>query len=450
MVKAFKKLSLLWLATISLFSCQDQDILSNWLADSKKLSTHDSKVISQWLLDNRFDSKKFKISNNDYHSSDFSILVENKQVKSISAKSVKSLNVLNNLSQLSELTLRNPQLESLISCPTNISSLEINGNLQTLQGIESCQSLNKLEIFHSKVIDLKPLEQLQNLENLSLKYNTFNSDALSISLPELTSLNLQNNKLSSIPALSSIPQLKWLDLSDNAITDINPSSMSSSVKELNLMNNDIEDISELVKWNGLDKIIYRPKNKNTPKQLLSIIDERYKPEELLLHEAELLKQHYLKANNFVEKIPSTPSGYAEGVSKQISSQFGLHSDPKISGRIKISQLKNFIKLPITVQKDVLYMDKNITISGTIRLNQGSIKIFSPVNINFSDRAKTLTNIKVNNTNSDSDLILKGYNIKKFKAGEIAEFQAGLKAYGGDYMLLISSEDTAADIEMIFE
>ncbi|EOD5838624.1 leucine-rich repeat domain-containing protein [Listeria monocytogenes] len=117
--------------------------------------------------------------------------------------------------------------------------------LADISGIENLTNLNSLSIYSGQISDVSPLSNLTNLTSLSL-YDHQISDVSSLAnLTNLTYLNLDNNQISDISPLSNLTNLNNLSLDNNQISDASPLSNLTNLRLLNLYSNQTSDISPL-------------------------------------------------------------------------------------------------------------------------------------------------------------------------------------------------------------
>ncbi|KAA1193985.1 leucine-rich repeat domain-containing protein [Pseudohalioglobus sediminis] len=133
------------------------------------------------------------------------------------------------------------------------------GNLQSLQGLEVFQGLERLELddFENELIDLSPLQALVRLRTLALVGNgdddTFRDTShlgeQLTAMPDLESLDLSRNAIDDLSplavALAQLKRLTQLNLFANQISDLRPLSALHKLTSLNLLGNQIEDIGPL-------------------------------------------------------------------------------------------------------------------------------------------------------------------------------------------------------------
>ena len=105
------------------------------------------------------------------------------------------------------------------------------GKITSLEGIENCSNLTRLNLGLNSISDLTPLSGLTKLEDLALDQNYILSDISALAnLVNLTKLNLESNNISDISALGSMTKMYSLHLIGNPIEDFSP---LANMKDLN-------------------------------------------------------------------------------------------------------------------------------------------------------------------------------------------------------------------------
>ncbi len=112
-------------------------------------------------------------------------------------------------------------------------------------------SLTELDLYGSKITDLRPVASLSKLTNLELGDNQIKELKPVGSLSNLTFLGLGTNKIRDVQPLASLQNLTGLYLGDNQIKDIKPLAQLMKLTELNLDRNQIRDIKTLANLSKL-------------------------------------------------------------------------------------------------------------------------------------------------------------------------------------------------------
>jgi hypothetical protein len=459
-----------------LLSCGQNSQLSGWLGNDKKLSELDSKVMSKWLLNNDLKAEDFKVIESPKgHSGEFSVIVADRHIQSIKAQGVNSLKDLSALPQLTTLDLNNFIQTDLSDCPPQLKSLRVAGDeLLALDGVESCQKLAQITAVHSKVSSLAPIMTLTKLESIKVKYSQLSTVDIDHSVPELKFMDLSDNQINhfdiqaDLPLLETLvldnnqlttwkhnnhtPVLTALSISNNKVQTLETVTPINSLKRISLKGNPLHNLVALSDWPNLQSIDYDGDLTNPSAPINRKITQLNGPLEKQIAEAEYLKERYLKNTEFIENLPNSTGGKAYGVSKNISSRFDLHSDPTVSGSIKIDTLSGLMRLPVVSTDDLLQYDRKIVISGTVTVKQGVLNIYSPIEQDFWDMAKLFVDTPIKQSPKDrDDLVIKGFTVDRASAGETIEFSARLVAIAGKYFLLLGPEQREAKgIHLEFE
>jgi len=447
-----------------LFSCGQSNRLSDWIGHDKKLSEQDAQVISQWLLDNDLKAEDFLVIRPPKgHSGEFSVIVVDRQIESIRAKGVKSLQDLSQLPALNALELNNFKKADLSDCPTQLKSLRISGKtLASLNGVQSCQQLEKITAVHNSVTSINPLLALPKLTSVKVNYsqlssvktehsapllkfldlsdNQINHFTIEADLPQLEIMVLDNNQLSSWKHNNHTPVLATLSVSNNQVQTLETVTPINSVKRISLKANPLHNLVALSDWPNLQSIDFDGVLTDASAPINSKITQLSGPLELQISEAEYYKESYLNNVEFMENLPQSIGGKAYGVSKRISSRFNLHRNPRVSGSINIDTLNGLMRLEVASTDDLLQYHRKIVINGTVTVKQGSLNIYSPIERDFWGMAKLFVDTPIKQRPKDrDDLVLKGFTVDRVSPGEPVEFRANLVAIAGTYYLLLGSE-----------
>ena len=115
----------------------------------------------------------------------------------------------------------------------NVRDAELEGNITSLEGVQSFIKLNAIYIDEENISDISPLGELTNLERISLS----------------------NNSITDISALSGLNNLDTVFLGQNDITDISVLENCTELRQLRLSRNEnLADISPLEKLTNLELI----------------------------------------------------------------------------------------------------------------------------------------------------------------------------------------------------
>ena len=116
--------------------------------------------------------------------------------------------------------------------------------------------VQSLDLRYAYIIDLSPLLELQNLNQLSLSNTTQCLSDLS-ELKQLKALYMSCSGLEDISFLAELTNLEELDISENDISDLTPLSGLKNLKYLYLYSNNISDISPLAELTNLERLDLR-------------------------------------------------------------------------------------------------------------------------------------------------------------------------------------------------
>ncbi len=110
--------------------------------------------------------------------------------------------------------------------------IEIDGVIESLEGLEYAKNLKELIVAGQSIQDLEPIANLT----------------------DLFFLNLSSNRISDMEELKNLSQIKVLILSDNAIRDVGVLEYLDQVTELNLQNNEIIDITSMENMKKIKRV----------------------------------------------------------------------------------------------------------------------------------------------------------------------------------------------------
>lgn|GEM_PF-3380369 len=164
-------------------------------------------------------------------------------------------------------------------------------------------------------------------------------------------------------------------------------------------------------------------------------------------EADYLMQSYLKNNNFVEKLPDYSDGKAMGVHKSMSTHFSINGQSSIKGNIQIKKISGRFRLPLAKTDNISYQHKQIKVNATIKVHEGVLKIYNPVDINFWNMAKLFVSHPDRKSDDVSKWQLKGFVEKTIDSSKSVTAQVSLLAIGNGYYLLLASEDSVSGVEI---
>ena len=165
-----------------------------------------------------------------------------------------------------------------------LQTLDLSSNqISDVKPLSGLLQLKKLDLVDNQISDVKPLSGLLQLQRLLLGSNQI-SDLKPLSgLLQLQRLLLGSNQISDLKPLSGLLQLQTLDLQNNRISNVKPLSGLLQLQTLDLQDNRISDLKplssliekglpvSLEKYDSLEKINLHNNPLETPP--LSIIEQ---------------------------------------------------------------------------------------------------------------------------------------------------------------------------------
>jgi len=188
----------------------------------------------------------------EIQAADFSPLAELTNLTSLNLSStgMRDIGPLANLTNLTTLDLsRNTSLGDIspLAGLSNLHTLSI-GGLVSIRSIGSFATWHRHTIGapnHAPITDIRPLENLTGLRNLTVLATQISDISPLRSLSGLTTLNLSYNHISNVGPLMDMFSLTTLNLNYNNISDISPLRDLSNLTRLDLYNNRISDVASL-------------------------------------------------------------------------------------------------------------------------------------------------------------------------------------------------------------
>jgi Leucine-rich repeat (LRR) protein len=120
-----------------------------------------------------------------------------------------------------------------------------NQNITDLSGIENLINLQTLTVDLSQIKDISPLKELNNLKTLYLRGKQISDISTLNVLTNLQSLDISATAVTDITPLKELTNLQSLSLSNNTISDISALNGLTNLQELDLYNNQINDVNAL-------------------------------------------------------------------------------------------------------------------------------------------------------------------------------------------------------------
>jgi internalin A len=103
----------------------------------------------------------------------------------------------------------------------NLNRLSLHGNqISDISPLQNLRSLSELELSMNQIIDISPLKNLNNLSKLALRHNQISDISALKNLNNLSMLYLYSNQISDISPLKNLIKLDDLDLRKNPIEEL--------------------------------------------------------------------------------------------------------------------------------------------------------------------------------------------------------------------------------------
>ena len=196
----------------------------------------------------------------------------------------------------------------------NISQVIGRGKaIQSLEGIQHCKVLMKIDLANNEIVDLKPIADLKQLQ----------------------SIDLSGNKIADIAPLSELVSLQYLQLTKNGVEDLSPLSNLKSMNSLYLSENKIKSLAAIA---GLKKLWTLQVAKN-PIEDASAIQDLPRLKTLNLNESGLKKLDFLKGTkelsllmldkNPLESLDPLVEVCSADTAKRFAPFLQLHLDPEV-------------------------------------------------------------------------------------------------------------------------
>lgn len=135
----------------------------------------------------------------------------------------------------------------------NLSSNNIEKILE-VKGLENLRNLNKLYLNFNRINEIEGLDNLKNLKSLHFQWNKIGRIKGLDKLTKLEYLYLNNNEIGKIQGIQTLFNLKSLMIYDNQITEIENLEHLSKLEILNLRNNGITEIKGLDNLKNLKRL----------------------------------------------------------------------------------------------------------------------------------------------------------------------------------------------------
>ena len=160
-----------------------------------------------------------------------------------------SHNPVSDLTPLEEL--KNLQVLSLYGVP---KAKGATARISDLKPLSKLTNLWSLALDEHSISDLSPLGQLSNLRTLYVTRNKLTDVSDLSTLTGLKSLFLSHNEITQVSPISDLKELEWLRLSANKISDLWPLSGLSLLEQLHLEHNQISNLAPLARLKELREL----------------------------------------------------------------------------------------------------------------------------------------------------------------------------------------------------
>jgi hypothetical protein len=122
--------------------------------------------------------------------------------------------------------------------------------IKSLEGLQHCVSLMKIDLENNEISDLKPIAGLTKMISLSLAGNQVKEIGSLQQLTNLQLLDLSRNQIKSLDAVSKMLNLRDLWVADNMISDLKPIADLPKIWYLDIARNQVADLSVVgkLKW----------------------------------------------------------------------------------------------------------------------------------------------------------------------------------------------------------
>lgn len=126
--------------------------------------------------------------------------------------------------------------------------------VESLEGLECFDELERLNLDHNRIRDLAPLAGLSKLVELKVPYNQIANLTPLATLPQLARLMLDDNQVRDLSALAQLTQLGELSISNNRARDLSPLARLVGLEKLELSRNRILELSPLESLTNLESL----------------------------------------------------------------------------------------------------------------------------------------------------------------------------------------------------
>ena len=137
----------------------------------------------------------------------------------------------------------------------NISQVVAKGKgIRSLEGLQHCKSLMKIDFEKNEIIDLSPIKDLKLLQSIDLSSNKIETLEPIVELVKSQYLQLSGNAIVDLAPLAKMSNLRSLYIADNKIKSLEPIAGLKKMWSLDVAGNPIEDTTPISQLKGLESI----------------------------------------------------------------------------------------------------------------------------------------------------------------------------------------------------
>ncbi|WP_412675767.1 leucine-rich repeat protein [Bacillus pacificus] len=126
--------------------------------------------------------------------------------------------------------------------------------ISSLKGLENMENLEKLTLEGSEVRNIGAVSHLKKLKQVNLSGNKIENIEPIANLERLDTLHLQNNKIVDVTPLNQLKKIRTIDLTSNKIKDIKPLYTLSNLRKLYISSNQVSDFTGIEQLNKLSTL----------------------------------------------------------------------------------------------------------------------------------------------------------------------------------------------------
>lgn len=179
---------------------------------------------------------------------DINITDENSEIVNIPDENLKkALNKELNQDEDSKIT--KAQMESI----TQLYLFDL--QIESLEGLQYCINLNKLDIMKNNITDLSPIKELDKLAYLNIGQNSITDISSLSNLVNLEVFYSFGNNLTDLTPLKGLVSLNELGFDGENIKDISVLSGLTSLNGLSMVNTSVSNVSPLKNLPSLDFLL---------------------------------------------------------------------------------------------------------------------------------------------------------------------------------------------------